>query len=277
MAQAVLAASPIDPRLKRYCGSAVANDPVADASTWADDIRSERNNGPWHYIDIPRGKHQGSLETFCGSDGCVTRAILEQLAIYKDKSADPVKRADALRYIIHFVGDLHQPLHAISNADSGGNCVPVRYFDYEPRLNALHPEREEYSPSLHQIWDAELVERDMEVSNPRRYADALTDKFRAKADAVEAAGIRVDDWAWESHERAEHGVYEALSGGIGIEPDIKLASCAENNHMGKRMFEKHLVVGEPYQRNAAKVIEESLWEAGVRLALVLNEAAKQAS
>jgi hypothetical protein len=274
MVQAALSASPIDPKVKRYCGSAAIADPMADASTWADDVRSERKNGPWHYIDIPRGKHKGALDGFCGSDGCVTRAIAEQLTIYKDPSADPVKRADALRYIIHFVGDLHQPLHAANNGDNGANCVAVKYFDYEPLANSLHPDREEYSPNLHQIWDTELVERDMEVSNPRRFADALTEKFRSKVAAEQTAGIHVDEWAWQSHERAEHDVYDAFPGGVGIEPEIKLTSCAENNHVGRRMFEKHLTVAQPYQRNAARVIEESLWEAGVRLAMILNEAAK---
>lgn len=276
MVQAVLSASPIDPKLKRYCGGS-ASDAMADASTWADDIRNERKNGPWHYIDIPRGKHKGSLETYCGADGCVTRAITERAAILKDKSSDRAKRADALRYVIHFVGDVHQPLHASNNADNGGNCVAVKYFDYDPLPNPLRPEREDYSPNLHQIWDTELVERDMEISNPRRYADALTEKFRPKADASLASGVHIEDWAWESHERAERDVYDALPVNIGIEPDLKLTSCAENNHMGKRMFEKHVAVGEAYQRNAAKAIEESLWEAGLRLAIILNEAAKAGS
>ena len=117
----------------------------------------------------------------------------------------------------------------------------------------------------------------MEISNPLRYADELDEKFRAESAAWEAAGIHVDNWAWESHERAETAVYNAFPEKIGIEPDMKLKSCAENNHMGKRMFEKHLAVGETYQSNAAKVAEMALAEAGVRLAMVLNEAAKTAN
>jgi hypothetical protein len=157
MVQKLLGDNPIDPKLKRWCGNATS-DAMADASTWPDDIRSERKNGPWHYIDIPRGKHKGGLEEYCGAEGCVTHAIEEQRAILKDKGADPVKRAEAMRYLIHFVGDMHQPLHAITNADNGGNCVPVKYFRREPLLNALHPDREDYSPNLHQIWDTEIVE-----------------------------------------------------------------------------------------------------------------------
>src|SRR5260370_359766 len=172
MVQKLLGENPIDPKLRRWCGNATM-DLMVDASTWPDDVRNERKNGPWHYIDIPRGKHKGDLTEYCGADGCVTRAIEEQRAILKDKSADPLKRAEAIRYLIHFVGDLHQPLHAINNADNGGNCVPAKFFRHDPLPNPLHPEREDYSPNLHQIWDTEIVERDMEISNPFRYADEL--------------------------------------------------------------------------------------------------------
>jgi nuclease S1 len=276
MVQKLLGDNAIDPKLKRWCGNATT-DPMVDASTWPDDVRNERKNGPWHYIDIPRGKHKGELDEYCGAEGCVTRAIAEQRAILKDKSADSVKRAEAIRYLVHFVGDLHQPLHAINNADNGGNCVALKYFRHDPLPNAIHPEREDYSPNLHQIWDTEIVERDMEISNPLRYADELDEKFHAERAAWEAAGIHVDNWAWESHERAETAVYDALPEKMGIEPDLKLKSCAENNHMGKRMFEKHLAVGEVYQNNGAKVAEMSLAEAGVRLAMILNDAAKAAN
>ncbi len=276
LVQKLLGDNPMDPKLRRWCGNATA-DLMVDASTWPDDVRNERKNGPWHYIDIPRGKHKGELDGYCGPEGCVTRAIEEQRAILKDKSADSLKRAEAIRYLVHFVGDLHQPLHAITNADNGGNCVPVKYFRHESLLNPLHPEREDFSPNLHQIWDTEIVERDMEISNPLRYADELDEKFRAESAAWETAGIHVDTWAWESHGRAETAVYNAFPEKIGIEPDMKLKSCAENNHMGKRMFEKHLAVGETYQSNAAKVAETALAEAGVRLAMILNEAAKTAN
>jgi len=273
MIQKLLEENPIDAKLRRWCGNATT-DLLVDASTWPDDVRNERKNGPWHYIDIPRGKHKGELNEYCGTEGCVTRAIEEQRAILKAKSVDPLKRAEAIRYLIHFVGDMHQPLHAINNADNGGNCVAVKYFRHDPLPNPLHPEREDYSPNLHQVWDTEIVERDMEISNPFRYADELDEKFHAQTAALEAAGIHVETWAWESHERAETAVYDALPEKIGIEPDLKPKGCAENNHMGKRMFEKHLAVGEAYQNNAAKAAQDGLWQAGVRLAMILNHAAK---
>jgi len=274
--QKLMGDNPIDPKLKRWCGNSTT-DLLMDASTWPDDVRNERKNGPWHYIDIPRGKHKGDFSEYCGSEGCVTRAIEEQRAILKDKSADPLKRAEAIRYLVHFVGDMHQPLHAITNADNGGNCVAVKYFRHEPLLNPQHPEREDYSPNLHQLWDTEIVERDMEISNPHRYADELDEKFHPESAAWEAAGIHVDNWAWESHERAETSVYDAFPEKIAIEPDMKPKSCADDSHIGKRMFDKHLAVGEAYQTNAAKAVESALAQAGVRLAMILNEAAKSAN
>jgi len=274
--QKLLSENPIDPNLKRWCGNATS-DLLVDASTWPDDVRNERKNGPWHYIDIPRGKRDGSLDEYCGAEGCVTRAIEEQRTILKDKSVNSVKRAEAIRYLIHFVGDLHQPLHAINNADNGGNCVPVKYFHHEPLPNPLHPEREDYSPNLHQVWDTEIVERDMEISNPHRYADDLDEAFHAESSKWEAAGIHVETWAWESHERAETSVYDAFPEKIAIEPDVRPKGCSDNNHIGKRMFEKHLAIGEAYQTSAAKAAETALAEAGIRLAMILNEAAKAAN
>ncbi len=83
----------------------------------------------------------------------------------------------------------------------------------------------------------------------------------------------MENWAWESHERAETEVYEALPEKIAVEPDVKPTGCADNHHVGKRMLEKHVTVGESYQTRAAKTAETGIAEAGVRLAMILNEAA----
>jgi hypothetical protein len=150
----------------------------------------------------------------------------------------------------------------------------VKYLHHEPLPNPLHPEREDYSPNLHQIWDTEIVERDMEVSSPHRYADELDEKFKSESAAWEAVGIHVENWAWESHERAESEVYDAFSSKIPIEPDVKPKGCSDSNHVGKRMLEKHLAADEAYQNRAAKAVETGIAQAGVRLAMILNDAAR---
>ena len=272
MADDLLKSNPIDPSLRRWCGNAIF-DPMVDASTWADDVRGQRKNGPWHYIDIPRQAPKGSLAPFCGAKGCVTEAITQQLAILKDKTADPAKRADALRYLIHFVGDLHQPMHAVDNDDHGGNCVPLQYFHANPRLFGRHPENEYYSPNLHAIWDTEIVERDMEVGNPQRYADDLEKHFAAEIPGWEKAGIHVDDWAWESHDYANQVAYGDLPVTIAVEAPVNTPTCHDDNDIAGRMLKLHIVVAEPYQDAAARVVELRLEQAVVRLAMILKNAA----
>ncbi len=264
----LLSESPIDPKLKRYCGEA-SRDLMADASTWADDVRGERKNGAWHYIDIPRGSERSPLEPYCGQGGCVTKAISEQLAILKDKNADAAKRGDALRYVIHFVGDLHQPLHTITNADEGGNCVPLKYL----RRNA-HQHNHSFSPNLHGIWDTAISERDAEGADPEEYAETLDALFAADIEGWQKAGIHVDDWVWEGYDFAQSVVYGDLTPKVAVEPNVAVHSCSDDNNIGERMLQLNIVAGEPYQEKAAPVAEKRIAEAGVRLAMILNEAAK---
>jgi hypothetical protein len=264
----LLSENPIDPKLNRYCGGA-SRDLMADASTWADDVRGERKNGPWHYIDIPRGSKRGPLEPFCGQEGCVTRAISEQLAILKDPKADAVKRAEALRYIIHFVGDLHQPLHTVTNADEGGNCVPVKYFRRGP-----HEHNYSFSPNLHSIWDTAILERDAEGADPAEYAETLDAQFAADIEGWQKAGIHVDEWVWEGYDFAENVVYGDLTPKVAIEPNVVVHSCSDDNNLGERLLHQNITAGEAYQEKAASVTEKRIAEGGVRLAMILNEAAK---
>jgi hypothetical protein len=264
----LLSENPIDPKLNRYCGGAM-RDAMADSSAWADDVRGERKNGPWHYIDIPRGSKRGPIEPFCGAAGCVTKALSEQLAILKDKNAEAAKRAEALRYVIHFVGDLHQPLHTITNADEGGNCVPLKYF----RRNA-HEHNHSFSPNLHSIWDTAIPERDAEGADSAEYADTLDTLFAADIEGWQKAGIHVEDWVWEGYDFAESVVYGDLTPKIAIEPNVAVHSCSDDDNIGERLLRQNIVAGEAYQAKAAPVAERRIAEGGIRLAMILNDVAK---
>lgn len=268
LVEKLLLENPIDPQLKRYCGNG-SHDPLADASTWPDDVRNDLKNGPWHYIDIPRGASRGALEPFCGAAGCVTNAISDQLAILKDKNADPRKRADAVRYLIHFVGDLHMPLHASTNNDEGGNCDPVRYFRRRP-----HEHHNSFTPNLHALWDTAILERDMEGADPVEYADTLVQLFSGDFGKWQSGGIHINDWAWESHDLAETVSYGELTTKIPIERPVPVHSCVDANNIGDRMMQLRLFVDQSYQETAAPVIQKQLARAGVRLAMILNDAAR---
>jgi hypothetical protein len=266
---ALLTANPIDPQLKRYCGQ-TGLDPFVDSSTWADDERGrEPATAPWHYIDIPLNVTQGAAQKFCGAGGCILQAITDQLAILKDKKAPGEKRAAALRFIIHFVGDLHQPLHGSTNSDRGGNCVPVKYLSRNPRSR-----NNSYVPNLHHVWDAEIPESQMQGADPFEFAETLDNAFQRSFEVWQQGGIQLDVWAWESHDHALETAYGAFGKPVGIEPDVPVNSCADDNNIGQRMLHKHLVIGEIYREQAGAVVEERLAQAGIRLAMILNEAAK---
>jgi hypothetical protein len=262
--------NPIDPQLRRFCGN-YPGSLLADASTWPDDIRGTRKNGPWHYIDIPRNAPHAPLTNFCGDSGCVTLAIADQFAILQDPHAEPQKRADAARYLIHFVGDLHMPLHASTNNDEGGNCVPVGYLRRVPREHEHH-----FDPNLHGVWDTLIIERDMQGAEPREYADFLEASFQSDVDSWQKAGIHVDDWTWESHALAETVAYGNLQPKDPAEAPVTVHSCTDDNNVGDRLLQMHFVVTEKYQDAAAPVVEKRIAQAGIRLAMMLNEAAKSA-
>jgi hypothetical protein len=272
----------VDPGRKNSgtpCGTA-GLDAFAAAATWADAVRIHGLDDGFHYLDIPRGASREVISSVCGTPrSCVTKAIADQTAILEDKNADPKARAAAIRYIIHLVGDLHQPLHCTTNGDRGGNCVPVGYFNSKP-----HPDKQstddldDYRPNLHAVWDKQIVEKDMtaqSAASAQAYANLLDTAFAAEIAVWKTEGIHLEDWAWESHEHAEDISYGDLPKKVPVDAhaDADVSVCSDNHRVGNRMLHKHIILGQPYQEEAGSVVEESLAMAGIRLAVVLNEVA----
>jgi S1/P1 Nuclease len=269
MVAQILAAGPIDPALRRFCGANTL-DAFADSSTWADDQRSiQPDTAGWHFIDIPRGVPKGEIAPYCPpSTSCITRAIDDQMAILRNINASAQARADALRYIIHFFGDLHQPLHATSNNDLGGNCVPVSFFGAAPQERNVT--KESYAPNLHGIWDTDILERFAGGQTPQQFADEMSIKFKGQIPAWLRERVDVVSWAWESHQLAEDSVYGALPRKLAIETPVEVKACSDDQHISTRMLNLHEQVGADYQAAAEGVIQEQLTKAGIRLAAALN-------
>jgi hypothetical protein len=270
MVKQILNDGPIDPTLNRYCKEG-GIDAMTDSSTWADDIRPQKPEaGPWHYIDIPLGTPRMDITKFCAPpESCLTQAITNQIAILRQSGIDPEKRAEALRFLIHFVGDLHQPLHAITNNDQGGNCVPAAYFDALPQLR--NPQTESYAPNLHAIWDTNILERDTTGKTVDQVASELDQSFRSKIAGWQSSGLDVNQWAWESYQIAAETAYGKLPVRIPVEPPQPITSCAHDNHISSRIFKLNEQIGQAYQDVAAPVVEQQIAKAGARLALVLNQ------
>lgn len=269
-AKKILAGSPVDPSLSRYCKEG-GSDPLANASTWPDDVRGLRpETAPWHYIDIPLGTTSRDIEKFCDpKEGCVTRAIREVLIELHSAKSNPKDRADALRFLIHFVGDLHQPLHAATNNDEGGNCIPVAFFDLAPQLR--NPQTESYAPNLHGVWDVNILGRATTGKSVDQVASELDVTYGAKITRWKKGASNIDAWAWESYKLAAKDAYGKLPVRIPVETPQPVKSCADDNHFAARNLKLNEHLEEPYQDMAAPIVRQQLAKAGARLALLLNQ------
>ena len=270
MALKILAAGPIDPALARYCKEPDL-DAFADASTWADDERTVKpETAPWHFIDIPLGAGKDAMTRYCPPDtGCITNALAAQLAILRNHQSAPQARADAIRYIIHFVGDIHQPLHDATNNDRGGNCVPLTFFGKAPQETSATAES--FSPNLHSVWDVDIIDQLANGRTPQQLAIKLNEQFHAREAVWQSETADFKAWAWEGHRLAGMISYGKLPAKIALEPPLpSLGSCADDNHVSTRMLQLHEDLESPYQDAAAPVAEEQIAKAGIRLANLLD-------
>jgi S1/P1 Nuclease len=264
---AILSASPVSPSLKRYCRTS-GLPLIADVASWADDVRSEQpETGPYHFVDIPLTATRDKYDV---NQVCQQTCVIDVIGKFTQQlktSTDPKARADALRFLIHFVGDIHQPLHDETNGDRGGNCVPVEYEDESPRkTNAEH---EDYFPNLHAVWDTDilqsmLAQHDMTLE---QYSDFLTERYHPRLQRW-TSGQPID-WAWEGHDDAVVA-YRALPANVPRDANVQVSSCADNNHIGNRMSDLHIVLGPRYENVSRPIVEEQLTKAGIRLAALLN-------
>lgn len=117
------------------------------ASTWADEIRSDpswRKADPWHYISID--DHETLETTARDPNGDVLEAMQRFEAVLRDPQASGPAKQEALKFLVHFVGDVHQPLHVGRREDRGGNSIEVLWFDA--------------TTNLHSVWDSKLIENE---------------------------------------------------------------------------------------------------------------------
>jgi hypothetical protein len=274
--RATLSAAPTDSGLRRFC-DAVPDDPIADASTWADDYRDvDATTFRWHFIDVPRGATltPANEHVYCPRGNCAVEAIAAQFRSLTT-STEAGARGNALRFLLHFVGDLHQPLHATTNGDRGGNCVPVTYHDRTPVQNA----NGDFSPNLHVVWDSGLIGTAMMargLTGARALAAYIAARHPLPARVEPKVPTRevVTGWAQQAHSIAETVVYPRLPTAIPREPAsaATLVSCAENRDVVHRMLAKHEVIDARYEQSAIPAILDQLRLAGIRLAAVLGAA-----
>ncbi|GHC00101.1 S1/P1 nuclease [Thermomonas carbonis] len=158
-----LAQRHLDAKARAEVAALLAGEPdptLAGVASWADDLRDNdpqrfKATSRWHYINAEGGGCGFELARDCPDDNCVVGAIEAQRAILADRSQPIEARRDALKFIVHFIGDAHQPMHAGSRTDSGGNGFQISLrTPIEPEAYA----RSKYvdgvmGTNLHSVWD----------------------------------------------------------------------------------------------------------------------------
>ena len=108
---------------------------LVSISKWADEHRSPAR-APWHRVNFPRESCKYDAERDCAGSKCVVAVIDRELAILSSKTSDE-RRLEALKYVVHFVADVHQPLHGGYKDDKGGNTYQLQAFLRGSNLHAL--------------------------------------------------------------------------------------------------------------------------------------------
>jgi nuclease S1 len=165
----------------RGVAAILGGESLAQASTWPDEIRSDPawdRAKPWHYVTIPDGEtYESSVKS---PDGDVVEAIARFTRVLQDPQATAEDKVEGLRFLVHFVGDLHQPLHVGKPGDQGGNLVKVTWFG-EPT-------------NLHAVWDEKIIES--EKLSFSELADFIDHPTESEVRAWQSGGL--PDWVKES-------------------------------------------------------------------------------
>jgi nuclease S1 len=222
---------------------------LASAATWADQKAKLDPAFDFafasHYVNVEKQLTPRELLALClQKSGCVAVGVAYYAEVLRSTRASRAQRAEALRFLIHFVGDAHQPLHAGHGGDRGGNDInDLKLLEYTPGAERTN---------LHAVWDGGLISITMKRAgwDWRRYADELDRQISGEQVARWGRGSAYD-WIEESRLLAAGDGYLHVD---GITPIRKGDTLGE----------------EFYVRNKG-VAELRLQMAGVRLAAVLEE------
>ncbi len=150
---------------------------LADIASWADDYRSQHpETAGWHFVDIPKSEAKFDRNRDCpvsASDSkspwrdCVTDRILYFEGQLADASLSPQDRAIALKFVVHLIGDVHQPFHALGD-ERGGNRIAVNFMG----SNICDTSK----CNLHGVWDYTII--DWEGLSEKKYTDRLLQEIK---------------------------------------------------------------------------------------------------
>ncbi len=222
---------------------------LARMSNWADLMRSNPNfrcAGPLHYVSMT--SKQAYLEGSPNTRGDLISALIELEEILRNEKADLALRQTALRYYVHLVGDIHQPLHVGLKCDRGGNRVKVYYHGKMRKL--------------HVVWDYELIE-----SQKLSYTEFATMllEHAGHDQLAEYRNSNYFDWAAEAT-KLRPGVYRCYKEDRCRHRSFEAQAC--NTAELNKMF---IPLKYQYEYHNVPVVERQLLKGGIRLAEKLNQ------
>ncbi len=227
----------------------MGNEDLAQTSTWADEVRSDPNYKwlePFHFTTVPEGTHYDpNYESNKEAD--VVKGIQKQIEILSHKDSDDKLKVQAIRLLVHFIGDVHQPLHVGNIGDMGGNLCLVKWHGQDS--------------NLHRVWDSEMIDK-----NQLSYTELA--KKLSKVSKQEIKKLQSDDLlTW---------VYESTQIRKNIYPDEKSKNKQRSDYCKKSLEDNTLNIKNipslsyDYSYKFKSIIEQRLQQAGIRLAGILN-------
>ncbi len=202
-----LAQRQLNPKAQTEVLRLLADEPVptlAGVSVWADTLRSSdpvlgKKTGRWHYVNFsPVGNCEYVPARDCADGNCVVGAINKNFTILTDKNRNDKERNQALKFLVHFVGDVHQPFHASPVDDKGGNSFQIDYQGkaWKPFKNSDPFDYKAAGWNIHGVWDSMIVEsKGMDAS---AYANILAKQSPLAFDETKRSDRPAVEWGLQS-------------------------------------------------------------------------------
>jgi hypothetical protein len=212
---------------------------LASISSWADGYRAVHPvTAGWHFVDIPLNSSNYDDARDCSPSprgDCIVHEIARNMHALKDHTLPDHQRLEALKFLVHFVGDINQPLHTVAEL-TGYNDMTVCYFSTPAKNDCVET-------NLHAVWDFGLI-RSI-YYDWGAYVEYLETEWIPQNDIEALSGGQAIDWALEAH-KAAHDI---------VVPGVKM-----NDHLGVE-----------YLNAVRPTLDKQLAAAGLRLARVLND------
>ena len=200
------------------------------ACLWADWIKGERKDTrSWHYINLPDAE-QNTYNAKCPENGCIFASFYKQIAVLKDESRSLLEREEALWFVGHFVGDIHQPMHVGFPEDRGGNSHRLKFADGR-------------KTNMHKVWDGQIIEHMESLFGRDHLLIKVTQKINEFSKNEHSQEI--ESWAQESR------------------------NLAMQKLVGYRNNELKIVTNQ-YMENHFDIVQERIALGAIRLSQTLN-------